>query len=174
VRHYFPAREVIDNPNARLILFAPVSAPQDWVPPWPAYKADADFGAARLVGYDLPFGAAIKPGSMLPVSLLWRHDGWPGDLPPFDYSVNVSLISKDGEAVAQRAEQPLGTFGPMTLWTPGGYYRDNHALEIPATLPPGDYELWVLVFDWRDGKNLPIRNASGADHVVIATTRVTN
>ena len=64
----------------------------------------------------------------------------------------------------------------MTLWTQGGYYRDNHALELPASLPPGEYELWVLVYDWRDGKALALRNASsasGADHVVIAKIRVT-
>ncbi len=173
VRHYFPSADVIDQPTVRLIRFAPVSAPQDWVPPWPAYQADADFGPARLVGYDLPLGTTIKPGAMLPVSLLWRHDVWPSDLAPFDYSINVSLIGPDGAAVAQRAKQPMGTFGPMTLWTNGGYYRDNHALEIPDNVPPGEYELWVLVFDWRNGKNLPLRSAGQPDdHILIARIHV--
>jgi hypothetical protein len=173
VQHYFPADDVVDEPIARLIRFAAVGAPPDWVPPWPAYKATADFGPARLVGFDLPLGTTVKRGTMLPVSLLWRHDGWPGDLPPFDYSINVSLISPDGAAVAQRAKQPLGTFGPMTLWQTGGYYRDNHALEVPDSVPPGEYDLWVLIFDWRNGKNLPLRGGTGpGEHLVIARIKV--
>ncbi len=176
VQHYFPVDEAIKNPTARLLLFAPISAPQSWVPPWPQYQADADFGAAKLVGYDLPRGTEIMRGTMLPVSLLWRHDGWPGNLEPFDYSVNVSLISAEGAAVAQHAAQPLGTFAPMSHWVSGGYYRDNHALELPASLAPGDYELWVLIFDWRNGKNLPIDDGTGkppGDHLVITKIRVT-
>jgi hypothetical protein len=127
------------------------------------------------VGFDLPRGDVIRPGDMLPVSLLWRHDGWPDDLSPFDYSVNVSLIDRTGAAVAQRAEAPLGSFGAMSLWQPGGFYRDNHALQLPENLPPGDYDLWVLIFDWRDGSPLPVRNASAGDpetHALIATLRV--
>jgi hypothetical protein len=176
VRHYFPVDEVYSDPNvARLLRFAPISAPPDRVPPWPQYPVNANFGAATLVGFDLPRGTTIKRGMMLPVALLWRHEGW-GDVPPFDYSINVSLINKEGAAVAQRAQPPLATFGPMSQWVDGGYYHDNHALEVPANLPPGDYELWVLIFDWRDGHRLPVRSATGAtgDHVMIATIRVTS
>ncbi len=89
--------------------------------------------------------------------------------------MNVSLIDQTGAAVAQRAEAPLGSFGAMSLWQPGGYYRDNHALQLPDNLPPGDYDLWVLIFDWRDGSRLPVRNARAGEattHAVIATLRV--
>ncbi len=175
-RHYFPAQEVVSDAHARLILYAPISAPPDRIPPWPVYRAEADYGPAKLVGYDMPRGITIKRGSMLPISLLWRHDGWPAGMAPFDYSINVSLISPEGAAVAQRAVPPLGTFGPMSLWVKGGYYHDNHALEVPADLPPGKYDLWVLIFDWRDGKNLPLRSAKAgqpADHIVLATITVT-
>jgi hypothetical protein len=175
VRHYFPARNAVDEPTARLILFAPIDALPDTVPPWPAHPVNADYGAATLVGFDLPGGTAVKPGTLLPVSLLWRHDGWSGDVPPFDYSVNVSLIDRNGVTVAQRAAQPVGTFAPMSLWVPGGYYRDNHALELPADLPPGDYELWVLIYNWSSRTNLPVRNAPAGepgDHVVITTVHV--
>jgi hypothetical protein len=174
-RHYFPSETVVDEPYARLILYAPVGAPEERVPPWPERASGADFGAATLVGFDLPGGDAIQPGSLLPVSLLWWHDGWPDDVVPFDYSVNVSLIDSTGAAVAQRAEAPLGSFGAMSSWLPSGYYRDNHALQLPDDLPPGEYDLWVLIFDWRDGSPLPVRNARAGDsptHALIATLRV--
>jgi hypothetical protein len=171
-RHYFPVEERVTEPRVRLIIYAPVGAPPDTVPPWPTNPVNADFGAATLVGIDLPRGTTFKPGDLLPASLLWRHDGWPADLEPFDYSVNLSLIDKDGVTQAQRAVGPQGTFGKMSLWVPGGYYRDNHALALRPDLPPGDYELWALVFDWRNGgKPLPLRNRPG-QHVIIAKIHV--
>jgi hypothetical protein len=178
VRHYFTGREVIGESNVRLLTFSPTSAPPDWIPPWPAYPVDADFGAGRLVGFDLPTGEVIRRGTpMLPVALLWRHEGWPADLPPFDYSINVSLINRDGAVVTpERGAQPIGGFAPMMQWSNGGYYRDNHALELPPDLPPGEYELWVKIFDWRNGAPLAVRNVVGdapKDHLVIARITVT-
>jgi len=174
VRHYFPLTEVLSEPRARLLQFAPISAPADMVPPWPATPVGADFGAATLVGVDLPRGTSFKRGEVLPVSLLWQRGDWPKDLEVLDYSINVSLIDQSGTTRAQRSAQPLSGFGKFTLWTPGGFYRDNHALALPADLPAGQYELWVLVFDWRaNGKNLPIRNQTGKpEHVVVAHIQV--
>ncbi|MCC7450839.1 MAG: hypothetical protein IT324_25715, partial [Anaerolineae bacterium] len=54
---------------------------------------------------------------------------------------------------------------------------DNHALEVPADVPPGKYDVWVLLFDWRDGQRLPLRNAKSglpADHLVLTTITVTD
>ncbi|MEP7289271.1 MAG: hypothetical protein ABI947_26260 [Chloroflexota bacterium] len=177
VRHYFPAQELVTDVSARLITFAPINAPPDSVPPWPEHKVGTDFGSATLVGYDLPLGDAVRAGTLLPISLLWRHDGWPADLSPFDYSINVSLINHEGATVAQRAMPPLSTFAPMSTWVKGGYYRDNHALELPPNLPAGDYTLWVLVYDWSRNTNLPVRNAAPnapADHMVLGTIHIGN
>jgi hypothetical protein len=141
----------------------------------PVYPASVDFGAVRLTGFDLPSGSTVRAGSMLPVSLVWSHEGWPADLAPFDASVNVSLFSLEGKVIAQYAGSPLGTFGAMSRWTPGTSYRDNHALAVPADAPPGDYELRVLIYDWRDGKALPVRSApdgSPRDQASIARVHV--
>jgi hypothetical protein len=161
-RHYFAGSTVINLPDVRLIQYAPISAPPDTIPPWPAERRDDDFGAARLLGYDLPRGTTIHAGEMLPISLLWRHDGWPAGVEPFDYSVNVSLVDSGGVVRAQRAETPQGSFGQMTRWQAGGYYRDNVALSVPPEAPPGEYEVWVLIFDWRDNRKLPVTLGAGA------------
>ena len=105
------------------------------------------------------------------MSLVWRFDGWPAGKTPFDYSVNVSLIDASGAVVpgAQRSGTPLGTFGSTSQWQVGGYYRDNHALPIPANLAPGTYQLWVIWYDWRDGSRLAVK---GMDHDPLYTIQV--
>ena len=84
-----------------------------------------------------------------------------GVIAPVDYSVNLSLIGSKGQVIAQYAGPPQGTFGAMSRWQPGVTERDNHALAIPPDTPPGDYELRVVVYDWRNGKPLPVRASFG-------------
>jgi len=170
-RHYFPAEELFSAPTARLLTFAPIGAPPMRVPPFPKHRTDISFGVARLIGFDLPRGTRYRAGDFLPISLLWRAEGFPPDLDPLDYSVNLSLINADGLTVAQRVAQPRGTFGGFTTWRAGALYRDHHALQLPAQLPAGDYQLWLLLTDWRDASALPVRNGSG-NHAVLVTIHV--
>jgi hypothetical protein len=173
-RHYFTVDEPLTELDLRLVEYAPISAPPDSVPPWPATSINADFGAAVLVGCDLP-QQTVRAGNILPVSLLWRHDSWPADVVPFDYSVNVSLVNAEGAVVAQRAAPPLDGFIKMTQWVKGSYYRDNDGLELKPDLPPGVYEIWVVVYNWSDNSKLRVRNTADgvpADHVVIGKITV--
>jgi hypothetical protein len=173
IRHYFLEHEMQWSDAARLLIFQPVEAPPECETP--VYPASVDFGAARLIGFDVPSGSTVQAGSMLPVSLVWTHEGWPADLAPFDYGVNVSLVGPEGQVIAQYAGSPLGSFGAMSRWAPGTSVRDNHALAVPADAPSGDYELRVLIYDWRDGKPLLIRHApdsSPRDQTSIARVHV--
>jgi hypothetical protein len=170
-RHYFPAQELFSAPTARLLTFAPISAPPMRVPPFPKYAANVPFGVATLIGFDLPCGTHYHAGDFLPISLVWRAEGFPSDLDPLDYSVNLSLIDAQGVTVAQRVAQPRGTFGGFTAWQAGALYRDHHALQLPDDLPAGTYELWLLLTDWRNGQVLPLRDGSG-DHAVLITLEV--
>ncbi|HVO43980.1 MAG TPA: hypothetical protein VMT34_15225, partial [Aggregatilineales bacterium] len=171
-RHYYPAQEIVSQDTARLILYAPLNAPPDVIPPLPANPVRFDFGAVTLVGYDLD-RTDYQQGEFIPLSLLWNKPDWPTGMEPFDYSVNVALIAADGADVAQRAGTPIGSFGLMSTWVSGGYYRDNQALA--AEVPPGDYALWVSVYDWRDGHKLPVTGVGAAgDHVVLAQIHIAN
>jgi hypothetical protein len=175
VRHYFPMEEAVNDQAIRLLTFAPIPAPLDTITAWPEYSVNADFGAATLVGYDLPSGETYSAGATVALSLLWTQQGWPSDLVPFDYSVNVTLLSADSVTVKQRVGVPVGGFLPMSQWIKGGYYRDNYAFELPHNLPAGDYQLWVLLNDWSKNTNLSIRNnptGNAGDHLVLATIHV--
>lgn len=166
-RHYFPAEELLSTPSVRLLSYAPISTPPMRVPPFPRYPAAANFGMATLIGFDLPQGVRYHAGEFLPISLLWRAEGFPPDLEPLDYSVNLSLINAEGATAAQRVAQPRATFGGFTVWEAGALYRDHHALRLPADLPSGRYQLWLLITDWRDGSALPLRNESGQHSLLI-------
>ncbi len=170
-RHYFPAEELFSAPRVRLLTFAPIGAPPMRLPPFPEYKADIPFGVATLIGFDMPLGRRYRAGDFLPVSLVWRAEGFPADLDPLDYSVNLSLINAQGVTAAQRVAQPRGTFGGFTIWQAGALYRDHHALQLPADLPPGEYALWLLLTDWRDGSALPLRDRAER-HAVLLTVQV--
>jgi Dolichyl-phosphate-mannose-protein mannosyltransferase len=170
---YFPVREAFTTDRARLILFDHTPAPPNITPPFAAQAINADFGVAMLTGFDAPHGLTVKAGQVLPISLLWKHTGWPTNISPFDYSINLTLINAESVTQAQRAGPPMATFANLSLWQKGAYYRDNHGLEIPAVTAPGEYDLWVLVFDWRDGSNLPVRRADGSQGMYVSLGRVT-
>jgi hypothetical protein len=169
VRHYYPIREVLSMNTARVIEFSTQSAPPDFFPPFPANASQARFGESiQLMGFDAPL--TVKQGAILPISLVWKMEG----RVTFDYSVNVSLIAPDGSVQAQRAGTPQGTFGLFTQWQPGGIYRDNHGLSVPANVPQGEYEVWVLLYDWQDNTRLPIMvdGQKIGDHLALGKVRV--
>jgi len=65
--------------------------------------------------------------------------------------------------VVEQHGTPQATFRPMTTWRPGEHIRDNHGLALPPDLPPGTYEVWVKVYDWRTGTPLPV---TGSDSIL--------
>ncbi len=164
VQHYFPVTELSTSQRARAIRFLTVPAPQDS----PRFDTTFTFGdSLGLTGFDLPAGNVFAPGGVLPVSLVWT----PSQAIPFDYNVGVFLIGQGGQVVAQRDGAPQGTFGVMSHWLPGLPQRDNHGLQIPETLPPGDYQLAVVVYDWRDQARLSI-SREGGDVAQLAAVRI--
>ena len=73
----------------------------------------------------------------------WRVEG-PGN----DSLVTfVHLMWDDVELVAQRDADPGNGLFPIEAWKPGELVRDQFALLLPATLPPGEYEVRVGVDD---------------------------
>ena len=102
--------------------------------------------AAQKTGAQEPDAAisqAIKPGDTLTVALLWEAMGDPG-LP---YTVFTQLLDGDGKLVAQHDGPPAGGTSPTNGWLKGDRVADEHRIETPKTLPPGDYTLIVGLYD---------------------------
>jgi hypothetical protein len=70
----------------------------------------------------------------------------------------------------------MNSFGHTQYWRSGSYHRDNHGLAIPDDIPPGEYELWVIVYWWQTPEDrLPVTGSDGAslgDYAVLTTITV--
>lgn len=172
-RHYFPVQEVNPSDLARAVLFDLTSAPPTPDLSWPEYPVNVTYGdQVHLVGYDLPGGTSRQAGDVLPVSLLWEA------LTPVanDYTVALFLFAEDGSLVTQHDAFPMYYFDPMTAWRPGSLHRDNHGLPLPDTLPPGEYELWAVLYFWQTpNSRLNVTGPDGSsigDHAVLTTITI--
>ena len=70
------------------------------------------------------------------------------DVPPDTYSVAVQVLDKDGSLAAQGTDTglPAGTFVTMEF-----------DIDV-STLPPGDYGIYLIVYNWRTLERLPGTN----------------
>ena len=74
--------------------------------------------------------------------------------PRIDYTVSLRLLAPDGHPVGQHDSWPAGGLLPTSLWRPGDYVQDRHPLTLPPDLPPGTYQLAVVIYDSATGRVL--------------------
>ena len=87
----------------------------------------------KLVGFSIG-SRAIKPGDELPVNLFWQSLS--NRLP--NLIMFVQLQDTEGRALALTERPPLY---PTSKWSTKTSLRDLHKLRLPATIPPGTYQL---------------------------------
>lgn len=132
--------------------------------------AEANFGnLVRLIGYDLDTQRAY-PGGRVPVTLYWQA------LAPLpaSYQVFTHLESASGP-VAQADGVPVCWSYPTDLWRPGQIIADQHAIPIPAGLPPGDYPLEVGLYLPDNFERLEILDEAGnpaGTSLTLATVKI--
>ena len=117
----------------------------------------------RFVGYELPPGLTSAPGAVLPLSLYWQTDA------PIAGNYTVAFFVRDvnGAPIAQMDLAPAGGFLPTSTWMVGTPVWDNRAVELPADLPTGEYQLWVKVYDYTDAaRDLPVTTGESLEGVV--------
>jgi hypothetical protein len=59
----------------------------------------------------------------------------------------VHFVRDGAELVAQRDAVPGNGLFPIEGWKPGELVRDQFALLLPSTLPAGEYEVQVGIYD---------------------------
>jgi hypothetical protein len=120
----------------------------------------ADFGepaAVELHGFELLPGST-SPGALLQLKLYWRAV----TTLPANYNVFIHLANEKGELVAQGDGPPLGGFRPTLSWRPGEVFVDEHAIMLSPEIPPGEYRLWIGLYDVDTGQRLPATVAGEA------------
>lgn len=164
--HYYPIRFMRTGDNTRLIEYATTPAPDPYVRYGPSIPTDLIFGAdLRLIGIELPAGTTFRPGQAVPVSLYWEG------VRPLEANFTVALFLRrpDGGEVTQTDWQPGGGFHPTSGWISGVPVQDPRGLRLPPDLPPGEYPLWVKVYDFApDGsrRDLPVTAGARLDETI--------
>jgi hypothetical protein len=111
----------------------------------PAVEVRRDYpGGLRLLGYDVA-GPPPRSGEPLAVRLFWEASVRPDAA----YRASVRVLDEAGRLWAQADGLPLEGAVTTDLWRPGIVYRDPRILALPVGLPPGRYQLAVVVYSER-------------------------
>jgi len=104
---------------------------------------DAHFTAGpRVVGYDLPRGAAVAPGGALPLTLYLTADE-PID---GDYTLFLHLVDSEDRLLYQYDGLPFGGRHPTRQWQPGAIFADPYTITLPATTPTATLATLIVGF----------------------------
>ena len=125
------------------------------------HRLERDFGQfARLRSFSVNLRPADK---LLAVALQWQvlHEA------PAVYKVFLHLTNANGDIVAQLDALPTGEKILTTGWIPGEIIADEFLLNLPTTLPPGQYRLLAGLYDQQSGQRLL---AGQNDHLVLFET----
>jgi mannosyltransferase len=133
--------------------------------------ADVRLGEAiALRGYALS-PQQVSPGDILEVTLFWEAL----QVPPARYKVFVHLVDLDGQIVAQADGEPGDGMHLTTGWQPtDGVFADRYGVLVPDSAGPGDYQVWVGMYDVSGAPRLPIsvQGAAAGDAFSLAMVTV--
>jgi hypothetical protein len=122
-------------------------------------------GGLRLLGYELA-GPPPTAGEPLAIRLFWQATS----RPEIAYQLSLRLLDAAGQRWAQTDGPPLEGALPTDRWQPGVVYRDPYRLDLPAGLPPGRYQLSVVLYSER-GEARPPEGATIGELTVLPDPR---
>ncbi|MBV7336092.1 phospholipid carrier-dependent glycosyltransferase [Chloroflexi bacterium TSY] len=109
---------------------------------------------------------SVEPRDTVDVALSWQALG------PIavDYTVFVHVVGSDGQLLTQHDQPPLAGFLPTTRWRQDQPIVDRVRLQVPETASPGDYKVFVGMYQLETGERLPIqRDGQGMGDAFLAT-----
>ena len=92
---------------------------------------------------------------------------WRIQEPVSDSLVMFVHLGDDVELVAQRDAVPGNGLFPVEDWRPGELVRDQFALLLPPTLPAGEYEIRVGIYDSTTSMRHSLIEPEGGTYVVV-------
>lgn len=110
----------------------------------PVTAKDVDFdGQFKLTGVR-ERATHYQPGQSITLDLIWRAE----NAPKANYTVFMHLRrAADGGQIAANDSAPMNGASQTSSWSPGQLITDTHAVQIPASATPGDYNViigWYL------------------------------
>jgi hypothetical protein len=104
----------------------------------PQHTAGTDRGPLRLLGFNLD-RAEATPGEPFLLTLFWQAL----EEPQAAYTLRLTLLGPDGDAVLTRSLPAASAAYPTTAWRAGDTWRGQHPLRLPAGLESGRHQ-WQL------------------------------
>jgi hypothetical protein len=133
----------------------------------------ADFGHPVLIelhGYDLS-ASHVAAGESLTLTLFWRARA----RMETSYTVFVHLAGADEQMAGQSDGVPDRGFRITASWREGEVITDRHVILTRPDAPPGEYRLWVGLYDPATERRLPAfvggEHQSG-DRVLLSVVRL--
>ncbi|MFN8491978.1 MAG: DUF2142 domain-containing protein [Caldilineaceae bacterium] len=121
----------------------------------------AQFGQViQLSRYDQPREISAATTNTFTVSILWDAINTPAT----DYTAFVHLLGADGKPVTSFDRAPAGERFPTSLWRKGDRILSEYALALPKALRPGDYAVWVGLYETKSGGTLRLPVTEKAGH----------
>ena len=172
MRKMFPLNEIVWRLNSPVGSYARVMRVPSGQSAQLALSqtASADFGGRiQLIGFELPVSS--PPGENVPVTIALE------DVAPLDrlYKVFVHLRGSDGAVIAQDDRTPCANSLNEADWRPGNIVLEPYQLPLSDDVLPGDYEVWLGVYDAASGVRLPVTTATvahDADSIKLGTIRI--
>lgn len=75
----------------------------------------------------------------------------------------VHLRDATGYVHAQRDNVPVTGFAPTSKWPPKQIIADMHCLQIPPSIPPGEYQLVAGLYNPANGERLSLKDEAADD-----------
>ena len=132
------------------------------------HPLDARLGdGIAFLGYDLAAGTHRRD-EPLRLALYWR-----AQTPPHEsHTVFVHLLDRDGRLVSGWDNPPCHGTCPTSSWESDEVIRDEYALPLDGSLPPGEYTMETGMYDPETGVRLDILSDTGVkvgDRIVLGS-----
>ena len=118
-------------------------------PPMP-HPFDADFGAVKLIGYDLktsfdsmPRSQHAENGKSLRVTLYWQVE----EKMTSDALVSLKILRADQRVFGQTDQRPVRDAYPTNAWRPGEIIADTYDVLLFFGVTPSEYVVNVTLYD---------------------------
>jgi hypothetical protein len=139
------------TPWGLLVKVDPLDAPAIAFPP-PQYSLGANFGGKlTLLGYEMD--QSVVAGQRLSLHLYWRTLEAVGN----DHMVSLRLLDGQGNIVSQKDDRLMSAWYPADAVAKGQAILDDYRLAVPASAPPGQYSLQMVVYSPARGEELVVQ-----------------
>ncbi|MDE3091181.1 MAG: hypothetical protein KGJ80_17565, partial [Chloroflexota bacterium] len=125
-----------------------------------------------LLGYAPIPSRTIQGGETLRLIVEWRANQ---DIRN-RYVILAHVFDDRGHLWARDDREPARGFTPTDRWKAGDIVRDEHTFDLPRTMPPGDYQIIVGIWDPTSGISLEARDRQDKDlgvRVALGSIQVT-